>query len=265
MLNLMTQGDGPTVVLIHGIGTTMADWALSGQTALLSKHHRVIAMDRPGYGQSAREAGPCTPADQADAIAATLSEAGIQRATLVGHSYGVLPAIHCAARHPNRIAALVLIGGVFYADFLSLRAAQLLPRPSQGLLRRAGPPLARTTTPLFIRLSFWPASVPNAFRDDFPYGDVSRPSQLEAQIDDVDAIADAVRGIPETLANLMIPVTLIAGTKDTVLLHRQHSQRLAGAVPNVRLSTIQDAGHMVHHTHTARVAGLIAGTVASAA
>jgi pimeloyl-ACP methyl ester carboxylesterase len=101
----------PTMVFIHGAEHDHSVWAL--QSRYLAHHGRaVLAVDLPGHGRSA---GPALESIErlADWIAALLQAAGVQKATLVGHSMGSLIAMECAARYPQLIAKLVLVGTAF--------------------------------------------------------------------------------------------------------------------------------------------------------
>jgi pimeloyl-ACP methyl ester carboxylesterase len=98
----------PCVVLIHGAGFDHSAWALHSRWFA---HHgfSVLVPDLPGHGRSA---GPAleTIAAMADWISALLDAAGSGKAHLVGHSMGSLIALETAARHPEKVSALSLIG-----------------------------------------------------------------------------------------------------------------------------------------------------------
>src|SRR6516164_9969586 len=98
----------PSVVLIHGAGFDHSAWALQSRWFA---HHgfSVLVPDLPGHGRSQ---GPALKsiAEMADWIAALLAAAGATKAHLIGHSMGSLIALEAAARHPDKVSALSLIG-----------------------------------------------------------------------------------------------------------------------------------------------------------
>ena len=101
----------PTVVLIHGVLNDHSVWAL--QSRYLANHGwNVLAIDLPGHSRSSGEA-PASVEAAADFIGALIDAAGVQRAALVGHSWGSLIALEAAARLGERVSHLVLVGTAF--------------------------------------------------------------------------------------------------------------------------------------------------------
>ncbi|MFI8617948.1 alpha/beta fold hydrolase [Acidovorax sp. NPDC077693] len=101
----------PTVVFIHGVLNDHSVWAL--QSRYMAHHGwNVLAVDLPGHCRSAGEA-PASVEAGADFIAALLDAAGLQRAALVGHSFGSLIALEAAARLGTRVSHLVLVGTAY--------------------------------------------------------------------------------------------------------------------------------------------------------
>ncbi|MGV3681382.1 MAG: alpha/beta fold hydrolase [Acidovorax sp.] len=101
----------PTVVLVHGVLNDHSVWAL--QSRYLANHGwNVLAVDLPGHCRSAGEA-PASVEAGADFVAALLDAAGVQRAALVGHSFGSLIALEAAARLGERVSHLVLVGTAY--------------------------------------------------------------------------------------------------------------------------------------------------------
>ncbi len=101
----------PTVVFIHGVLNDHSVWAL--QTRYLAHHGwNVLAVDLPGHCKSEGEA-PASVEAAADFVAALLDAAGVQKAALVGHSWGSLIALEAAARLKERVSHLVLVGTAY--------------------------------------------------------------------------------------------------------------------------------------------------------
>ncbi|MES2383486.1 MAG: alpha/beta hydrolase [Pseudomonadota bacterium] len=101
----------PTVVFIHGVINDHSVWIL--QSRYLAHHGwNVLAVDLPGHCRSAGEA-PASVEEGAAFVAALLDAAGVQRAALVGHSWGSLIALEAAAQLKQRISHLVLVGIAF--------------------------------------------------------------------------------------------------------------------------------------------------------
>jgi pimeloyl-ACP methyl ester carboxylesterase len=101
----------PTIVFIHGVLNDHSVWIL--QSRYMANHGwNVLAVDLPGHCRSAGEA-PETVEQAADFIAALLDAAGVQRAALVGHSWGSLIALEAASKLKERVSHLVLVGTAF--------------------------------------------------------------------------------------------------------------------------------------------------------
>ena len=101
----------PSVVFLHGAGLDHSWFAL--QSRYFGYHGRnVLALDLPGHGRSQ---GPPLASIEALAewVMRVLDGAGIAKASLVGHSMGSLAVLECAARHPQRVERIALIGTAF--------------------------------------------------------------------------------------------------------------------------------------------------------
>ena len=101
----------PTVVFIHGVLHDHSVWIL--QTRYLAHHGwNVLAIDLPGHCKSEGEA-PASVEGAADFVAALLDAMKLERAALVGHSWGSLIALEAASRLKERVSHLVLVGTAF--------------------------------------------------------------------------------------------------------------------------------------------------------
>ncbi len=101
----------PTVVFLHGVINDHSVWIL--QSRYLAHHGwNVLAVDLPGHCKSEGEA-PASVEDAAGFVAALLDATGVQKAALVGHSWGSLIALESAARLQARVSHLVLVGTAY--------------------------------------------------------------------------------------------------------------------------------------------------------
>lgn len=265
-LHYVDRGEGPPVVLLHGNGAMLQDFEASGVTGLAAKAHRVIAFDRPGFGYSERPRSVLwTPRAQARLIARALEQIGIERAVVVGHSWGALAAVAMALDEPERVAGLVLLSGYYYATArpdvvpLSLPAIPLL-----------GDLMANTVSPLFgglmapamVKASFAPAPVSEKF-EDFPVAMSLRPSQVRATAADTAMMVPAASALSARYGELALPVIIMAGEGDLVAHADEHSKRLAEAVPGAKLRIVKGQGHLFHYAVPDQVVDAISELSAS--
>lgn len=136
-------GDGPPVLVVHGAGGGF-DQGLNFGAPLVEQGFRIIAMSRFGYlGTPLPD--DASPTAQADAHACLLASLGIERVALIGGSAGAPSSLQFALRHPNKIAALVLLVPAVY-----------VPRPGNAPAVHAPPGIEfMMNTALRSDLLFW--------------------------------------------------------------------------------------------------------------
>lgn len=103
------DGEGPAVLLAHGLGGTSNFYQC--QADALAERHQVIRVDSAGAGRSPVADG-ISISSHADDLAALLDELGVSSAAVVGHSMATLVVRELAARHPGKVTALALLGAV---------------------------------------------------------------------------------------------------------------------------------------------------------
>ena len=103
-----TTGEGPDMILIHGLGGNLAIWHLK-LVPLLRKNFRVTTYDLRGHGKTGMPLTGYTTADMVCDLKGLLDGIGIEQAHLIGHSLGADIALHFALRHPERVQKLVLM------------------------------------------------------------------------------------------------------------------------------------------------------------
>jgi 3-oxoadipate enol-lactonase len=111
-----TQGQGNTLVLLHGFceDSTVWQWVLPA----LQKQYAVVTVDLPGFGKSSLTPDKEieTIEDIASRLAYTLTQLGIEKCTLVGHSMGGYVTLAFAERHPERLNGWGLFHSTAYED-----------------------------------------------------------------------------------------------------------------------------------------------------
>ena len=118
-------GQGPVLFLLHGSGPGVTGMEnFSANIATYSKHFRTIVLDLPGYGGSDAIEGPPDQA-AAKAVVDFMDALGIQSASLLGNSFGGIVGARIAAQWPDRVAKLILIGGLGFNLFA--------PFPNEGI------------------------------------------------------------------------------------------------------------------------------------
>src|SRR4051794_24020244 len=183
-LHYLEKGQGDPVVLIHGNGSLIQDFTVSGLVDSLSGHHRVIVFDRPGFGYSTRPRTRIwTPMAQAEVLRKALDQLGVEQAIVLGHSWGTLVAVALALQAPDLVRGLVLLSGYYFPtarlDVPSL-SQPAIPVIGDVMRYTVSPLLGRLLLPRILRRVFEPAPVPERFDRLFPKGMTLRPSQLRA-------------------------------------------------------------------------------------
>jgi pimeloyl-ACP methyl ester carboxylesterase len=223
----------PVVVFLHGAGFDHSTWAL--HTRWFAHHgHSVLAPDLPGHGRSA---GPSlsTIAEMADWTAALLSAAGAAKAHLIGHSMGSLIVLETAARHPDKVSALSLIGtaATMTVGPDLLKAAEANDQDAIDMVSIWGlghsAELGGSLAP-----GLWMHGGAQAVLRHCEPGVLFR--DLSACNSYGNALAAA--------ATVKVPTTLILGERDMMTPARA-GKALAAAIPQARTIVVKGAGHMI--------------------
>jgi pimeloyl-ACP methyl ester carboxylesterase len=255
------------LVLLHGNGTMALDFELAGLVDAAARTRRVIAFDRPGFGYSERPRDArWTPEAQAQLLLRALHMLGVQRAAVLGHSWGTLVAIAMGLKDPTLVQRLVLVSGYYYPT-LRLDAVLLSPPalPLVGdLLRHTLAPLqARLLWPLVMRKMFGPRAVPPSF-ERFPKWMAMRPRQLRAAAGESAGMMTGAARLSKHYRELAMPVAILAGSDDRIAYPSVHAQRLHADLPHSTLTLVPGQGHMLQHLAPGIVRQAALGEAASA-
>jgi pimeloyl-ACP methyl ester carboxylesterase len=251
-LHIYERGQGPSVVLLHGLGTSLDDFVSSGLFAGLGQQYHVTAVDRPGYGHSDRPRDRVWTADeQARVIRSALvrRNGASERVVLVGHSWGALVALAWALQHPGEVSGLVLLSPYLYATprtDIVMMLPPVIPVLGDILRYSVMPWVNRLTVPAMYRRMFSPQPVPGRFYEDVPVEMAVRPLTIRAIAEDAALMMPTADRLQHHYDDLRIPISLLAGAADTVTDPHRHSERFGEEIGNATARLVPGVGHMIH-------------------
>ena len=254
-LHYIEQGQGPTVVFLHGNGAMVEDFLISGVFTRTAQHYRAIAFDRPGFGHSDRPRGRnWTATAQASILPQAFRLLGIDRAIVVGHSWGTLVALALALDHPRLVSGLVLGSGYYYPTVRTdvvLSSPSAFPLLGDVICHTVAPFVGEAMAPSVLNKMFAPQGVSPRFAQQFPLALCLRPAQLHAYAEDSTHMTTAAAALSARYGSLFPPTVIMAGDADKVVSYRQ-AQRLHGEVAGSHLDIWPGASHMIHHVDPGR-------------
>jgi len=231
--HLPAQSEGGTlpVVLIHGFGGDQKGWLFNSGD--LSTHNEVYTLDLPGHGESSTEVGEGSLDFLAGTVAKFMIAVNVSVAHIVGHSLGAAVAVSLAEKYSDRVASLTLIAGLgnrtevsrdYIEGFLGAKRRKAL-KPYMQQLFANGDMVSRGMIE-----------------------DVLKARRMEGAEDCLRKIANRAvlckTGISteQNLLQLSMPVQVIWGQKDQVAPVSQVKDLPAA----LKVTVLEDAGHMVH-------------------
>jgi pimeloyl-ACP methyl ester carboxylesterase len=249
-LHVLEEGEGPPVLYLHGNGGMIQEVQATGLVELISRDHRLIVVDRPGFGHSSRpRARSWTPEEQADLISKLLSKLGASPAIIIGHSWGAMVATAMAIHHGAHVRGLVLVGGYFYpTERLDSILSSFAATPVVGDVIRhtVGPLFGRISAPAAISHVFAPDAVTIRFEEMYPVSLAVRSSQLRAVSEETTEMAAAAARLCTKYKQIHCPVEILAGSADAMVDVGQ-STRLARELSSAHLEIFEQRGHMLPH------------------
>jgi pimeloyl-ACP methyl ester carboxylesterase len=245
-VNFNIAGQGPPIVLIHGVAGRAAQW--DETMLLLAERHTVIAPDLLGHGESAKPRGDYSLGAFASGVRDLLVGLDIERATVVGHSLGGGIAMQFAYQFPERCERLVLVssGGLGHDVHPMLRAATL---PGSELVL---PLLAHSR--LLETVSLVPRALGKlGFRAGPDMTEIARGYQSLSNAEARNAFIHTVRAVIDPtgqrvnasdrlyLASKM-PSLIVWGARDRVI-PVEHGETAHDGMPGSRFELFEGSGH----------------------
>jgi pimeloyl-ACP methyl ester carboxylesterase len=254
-LRVVEQGTGPAVVLIHGLFVDHRSWDFVLQ--LLATEFRVIAPDLPGFGQSEKPPSsrfPYSIEAFAEVIADLFAGMELGRAALVGHGLGGAVALTLAARHPELVSHLVLVGPLSYSDEPGLES-RLARMPVVGNLlfkQLVGRSLFRA---YFRARLLSPHAKVDTGRIDAFYDSFNSAAARGSALTTLRASADTRAVIAQT-SRVRSPTLVVWGQADALHPPR-FGQRLSREIRGGGFELL-DSGHMPQEERPRELADLLA-------
>jgi len=237
------------VVLVHGLGDEADTWRYT--LPKLSETRRVIALDLPGFGRSARPERSYTIDFFQETLLEMLDTLAIQSAMLVGHSLGAVIVQSFALGAPERVTSLALIDGGLLARSQKLDLATMafiVPGLGEWLytrLRKDPQTAYQTLKPYYRNLEALPEEE-RAFLfqrvNERVWSDGQRKAFLSTLRNLARWIPAQQRSLSERLARLEIPTLVVWGEQDQIN-PVENGKLLAAAQPSARLVIVPGAGH----------------------
>lgn len=233
------DADGEPVVLLHGWPDSWFTFSLV--LPLLPSRLRVVVPDQRGFGESDRPDSGYTFDDFAADAVALLDALEIEKATLVGHSFGSFVARRTAITRPDRVSRLFLIGTGFTGGNAVTRAVR------ESLKDVPDPVPADFVRDFQASTAYLP--VPTEFFERVIVESLKLPARLwRAVIEEIVAYEDSAE-----LAQITAPARLIWGDRDA-LFSRDDQDRLLARIRGADLTVYLETGHCPNWERPERVA-----------
>lgn len=248
-ISYRTAGQGPVLVLIHGIAGSAATW--DDVLPWLAERYCVVAPDLLGHGGSAKPRGDYSLGAYASTIRDLLGVLGHTRATVVGHSLGGGVAMQLAYQYPERCERLVLVssGGLGREVHAMLRAAALpgaewvLPLLCARGVRDAVDGVAGMLGRLGLRVG---PDLEEMWRGFTSLADAGgRQAFVHTVRTIIDAGGQCVSAADRLYLAAEVPTLIMWGDRDP-MIPVAHAHAAHAAIPGSRLELFPDAGHFPH-------------------
>jgi pimeloyl-ACP methyl ester carboxylesterase len=234
------HGDGPPVVLVHGLGGSWKNWLENIPPS--AQHRRTIALDLPGFGESELPAGEISISGYADTLEELCRRLDLGTIDLVGNSMGGFVASELAITRPERVRRLVLV------DAAGISIADLRRRPTRTLMALVA--VQSSWAPGQRMIMARPRLRHLAFRSIMRH-----PTRLALDLVAHQAGGPGMPGFllaldallsydfRHRLGKIACPTLIVQG-EDDMLVPLADAWEFRRLIPNSRLRVLQDTGHV---------------------
>jgi pimeloyl-ACP methyl ester carboxylesterase len=232
------RGSGPPLVLIHGIGSQWQMW--KPVLSRVSREREVVAVDLPGFGESATLQAQPTVEALADAVGEFLEGIGLGGAHAAGNSLGGAVALAMARSGTARSACVLSPAG--FGNMREGRYARALLLGSRRAAQRLEPYAEVVAAGPVRRTLAFPLLAARPWR--IPADEAAGALRNLARSPGFDATLEALADHSFGGHTLDCPVTVAWGEKDRLLIYSRQSARARRLLPDARHVTLRGCGHV---------------------
>ncbi len=240
------NGDKPAIVFIHGASGNLRD-QMAVYRDRLQNDFRTVFVDRPGHGYSQSFDGSNDPKAQANSIAGVLDSLNIEKAIIVGHSFGGVVTGAFGVLHSEKTAGLVFLAPVSHPWGTGVDwHYDLGNTPVLGwLFSRLIAPVAGTFIyPKAVEGVFRPNKMPENYKEVSGTKLVLRGKNFHENAKDVARVVNHVETFNERYKEITVPTTIFHGDTDDVVSLEIHSiNGLSKDIAGSKLVILQNTGH----------------------
>src|ERR1700712_744928 len=254
------MGEGPALLLLHGLGCDHTTWSPVIQQ--LARHYTVIAPDLLGHGASAKPRADYSVGGYANGMRDLLTVMGIDKVTVVGHSFGGGVAMQFAYQFPERTERMILVapGGLGPEVSPAIRAITLPGfHTAMGVatmpgLRQVGmvglKTLSRSRLPGVHDLAEV-AEIYESFKD--PHAGAAIRHVVRSV---VDLRGQIVTMVDRAYLTTAMPMLVVWGADD-IVIPTKHAENVARIAPGAVVEVLPNSGHFPHKDHPDRFVKLV--------
>ena len=253
-------GEGPVLLLLHGLGCDHTTWAPVIRD--LARHYTVVAPDLLGHGASAKPRADYSVGGYANGMRDLLTVLGIDKVTVVGHSFGGGVAMQFAYQFPERTERMILVAsGGFGPEVTPMIRAVTLPGFHQAMgvatlpivrhLGKAGLRALSRTGMSATRDLAEVAEIYESFRDPR-----ARAAIAHVVRSCVDTKGQIVTMVDRAYLTQAMPMLVVWGTDDHVI-PAEHAENAARIAPGAVVEIVPNSGHFPHKDHPDRFVKLV--------
>jgi pimeloyl-ACP methyl ester carboxylesterase len=238
-------------VLIHGNAGSADDFSYRAIQVLCAEY-RVVAVDRPGHGQSQRlSKEPARIESQAKLLHDTLTALGIQRPILVGHSWGASLALAYALNYQDEIASIILLAPAAYRepeqDAWWMTVFVKPPVIGDVSLALGRSLFGKRMLKKELQVAFYPQPVPEDYLKSANAW-LGR-KQLKSYLEDESHLNASLETLSARYPEIHLPVVIVTGDSDKIVSARGNAYRLKTAISQSQIIELAHTGHEIPQTN----------------